>query len=318
MARLGSRLGAFSRFLAVKLATSLGVVLGAATLVFLVLHVLPGDPVERMLGESADPADKAAMRACLDLDKPLPAQYGVFLSHVVDGTLGYVDCARTTTVASLIAENFPHTLALALASMLVALLLALPLGIASAIKANTLIDDVASTASLVGLAMHNAWLGPLLIIAFAISWPVLPPPGAPDSLAALVLPSIAIGVHLAALLSRMTRAGVLDVLDEDYVRTARAKGLSERAVIGKHVLRNALIPVITIAGLQFGALLAGAIITEKVFARPGIGSLLLEAIDNRNYALVQGCVLCISGCYVVVNLLTDLAYGAVDPRIRAR
>jgi peptide/nickel transport system permease protein len=286
--------------------------------VFLLVHLIPGDPVDNLLGERADPIDKAAMRRCMDLDQPLVVQFGRFLASIGDGTLGHTCPDQRRTVASLIADALPHTIALATAAMVVALVLALPLGILAALRPRSALDAGATVIALAGISMPSIWLGPLLLAIFYVGLQWLPGPADDAGLAGLVLPSIMLGTHLMAMLARMTRSSLLEVLGEDYVRTARAKGLSSTLVILRHGLRNALVPVITVAGIQFGALLAGAVVTEKVFARPGIGTLLLEAISQRDYRVVQGCTLVIAVSYVTVNLLVDLAYGLVDPRIRVQ
>jgi ABC-type dipeptide/oligopeptide/nickel transport system permease component len=301
-----------------RLLSSLVAIAGVTLLVFFLVHLIPGDPVENLLGERADPADVAEMRACMDLDQPLLVQLGRFVRHVADGSFGVTCPDRTRTVASLIWDALPSTVALALAAMLVALLFALPLGVLAAIRPGSLVDTAATTVALAGISMPSMWLGPLLLSIFYVRLHWLPGPADPAGLAALVLPAFMLGTHLMAMLARMTRSSLLDVLAEDYVRTARMKGLGGAAVIVRHALRNALVPVITVAGIQFGALLAGAVVTEKVFARPGLGTLLLEAISERNYRVVQGCTLVIAVSYVTVNLLVDLAYGLVDPRIRVR
>jgi peptide/nickel transport system permease protein len=306
-------------FLLRRLGTSLLAVAGVALLVFLLVHVIPGDPVDNMLGEAADPRDKAALRACLDLDQPLPVQLGRFARHVLDGTLGTTchDPLHPRTVASLIGEALPSTVALAAAAMAVALLFALPLGVAAALRPRSGLDAAATAVSLAGLSMPAMWLGPLLLLAFYIKLRWLPGPADDEAgLAGLVLPSLMLGTHLMAMLARMTRSSLLEVSAEDWMRTARAKGLPERVVIVKHALRSALVPVITVAGIQFGSLLAGAVVTENVFARPGLGTLLLDAIAQRDYRVVQGTTLVIALSYVLVNLLVDLAYGLADPRIR--
>jgi peptide/nickel transport system permease protein len=282
------------------------------------VHLIPGDPVDNLLGERADPADKAEMRACMDLDQPLVVQFGRFLKSVGDGTLGVTCPDKKRTVSSLIREAYPSTVALAVAAMVVALFLALPLGVMAALRPRSALDFRATAISLAGISMPAMWLGPLLLAIFYVSLRWFPGPADRGGLASLVLPAIMLGTHLMAMLARMTRSSLLDVLGEDYVRTARAKGLSSGAVVLKHGLRNALVPVITVAGIQFGSLLAGAVVTEKVFARPGIGTLLLEAISQRDYRIVQGCTLVIAVSYVTVNLFVDLAYGLADPRIRVR
>jgi peptide/nickel transport system permease protein len=293
-------------------------VLGVSVMVFLLIHLIPGDPIDNLLGERADPRDKAEMRACMDLDQSLPVQFGRFWRSVGDGTLGVTCPAQDRTVASLIREALPHTMALAVAAMLVALILALPLGVVAALKPGSITDLATTTISLAGYSMHYAWLGPLLLFVFYVGLRWAPGPADDAGLASLVLPACMLGSHLMAMLARMTRSSLIDVLGEDYVRTARAKGMRPARVILRHGLRNALVPVITIAGLQFGSLLAGAVIAEKVFARPGLGTLLLEAIARRDYRIVQGTTLVIAVIYVSVNLLVDLAYGLADPRIRAR
>lgn len=292
-------------------------IIGVSTLVFLFLHMVPGDPVDHLAGGEATPEQRAQIEKCMGLDQSLLGQYVSFLGTVVDGSLGH-QCPDPTgkpTVLARIAVVMPSTIWLALAGMAVAVLLALPLGVLAAVRRSTWVDTVASVVALSGLAMPMMLLAPLLLLWFFVDLGWLPGP-TEGGAAALILPAIAIGVHLMAMLARMTRSSMIEVLDEDYVRTARAKGLPERSVLFKHALRNALLPVITVAGLQFGSLLSGAIIVEKVFARPGLGTTLLTAINERNYPVVQGTVLVIAVIYVVVNTLVDLAYGLVDPRIR--
>jgi peptide/nickel transport system permease protein len=304
--------GFFMRRLAILIPT----VLGAVTLVFFFLHMIPGDPVEVMLGEMAQQADKEQLREELGLNLPLHIQYGRFITGVFKGDLGDSFFYRRP-VTQVIAERAPATVELALAAFLVAGLIAIPLGIIAALREGTVVDNASVLFSLLGVSMPNFWLGPLLIILFSITLGWFPVSGR-GGVGSLVLPAITLGTALAAILSRMTRASLLERLGEDYLTVARAKGLPEWKVILKHALRNALIPVITVMGLQFGALLSGAIITENVFSWPGIGTLLINAIEARDYPLVQGCILFITLSYVLVNLLTDLIYGLVDPRIRLR
>jgi peptide/nickel transport system permease protein len=304
--------GFFLRRLAILIPT----VLGAITLVFFFLHMIPGDPVEVMLGETAQQADKEQLREELGLNLPLHVQYGNFLIKIAQGDLGESYFYRRP-VAHVIAERIPATVELALVAFVVAGLIAIPLGIIAALREGTTVDNVSVLFSLVGVSMPNFWLGPLLIILFSLKLGWFPVSGR-TGVASLVLPAVTLGIGLAALLSRMTRASLLERLGEDYLTVARAKGLPEWKVILKHALRNALIPVITVMGLQIGVLLSGAIITENVFAWPGIGTLLINAIESRDYPMVQGCVLLISLSYVVVNLVTDLVYGLADPRIRLR
>ena len=292
-------------------------ILGVSILVFAFLHLVPGDPVDHLAGGEATPEQRKAIETCMGLDRPLPAQFVTFLGHIADGTLGHTcpDPAGKPTVAARIAEVFPHTLALAIAGMVVAIVLALPLGVIAAVRRGTWVDTLATVTSLSVIGLPMMLLGPILLLVFFIWLAWLPGP-VETGPAALVLPAIAVGLHLMAMLARMTRSSMIEVLSEDYVRTARAKGLPERRVLVRHALRNALMPVITIAGLQFGSLLTGAIVVEKVFARPGLGLTLLDAISQRDYPVVQGCVLVIAVIYVLVNIAVDLAYGLADPRIR--
>jgi len=286
-------------------------------LVFLLIHVIPGDPVDNLLGEHATVEDRTKMRECMGLDLGMADQFGRFLGGIADGTLGRICPSKRATVTSLITRAFPRTLELAFAGMAMALLMALPLGIAAALRRGSGFDAGAMGLSLVGLSVPYMVLGPVLIMVFYVKLGWLPGPADPPSArGALVLPAFALGLHLMAILSRMTRSSMLDVLGEDYMRTARAKGLTPTTVIVKHGLRNALIPIITIVGIQFGGVLSGAILIEKIFARPGMGTLLIDAISERNYPVIQGCVLCIAVTYVLVNLLVDIAYGLIDPRIR--
>jgi len=299
-----------------RVALVIPTIVGAVTLVFFFLHLIPGDPVEVMLGETAQQADKERLREELGLNLPLYVQYGRFIVGVAQGDLGESYFYRRP-VAQVIAGRVPATVELALAAFLVAGVIAIPLGIVAALREGTVVDNASVLFSLVGVSMPNFWLGPLLIILFSIQLGWFPVSGR-GGVGSLVLPAVTLGTALAAVLSRMTRASLLERLEEDYLTVARAKGLPEWKVILKHALRNALIPIITVMGLQFGALLSGAIITENVFSWPGIGTLLINAIAARDYPLVQGCVLFITLSYVFVNLVTDLLYGWVDPRIRVR
>ncbi|HEU5057174.1 MAG TPA: ABC transporter permease [Kofleriaceae bacterium] len=305
-------------FLIRRVASSLLAVLGVSLLVFFFLHLVPGDPVDRLAGGDATPEQRRDMAECMHLDEPLATQFGIFVENVFNGTLGQQcpDPANKPTVMQRVLDVMPYTIQLALGGMLVALVMALPLGVIAAIRRGTWVDAAAAFVSLSGISIPTMWMGPLVIFVFYVQLAWLPGPAEPDAAFALLLPSVVVGTHLMAMLSRMTRSSLVEVLREDYMTTARAKGLPESVVILKHGLRNALLPVITVAGLQFGALLGGAIITEKVFARPGLGTLLLEGINERNYPLVQGTVLVIAVAYVTVNLLVDLAYGLADPRVR--
>lgn len=297
-----------------RLGSALLVILGVCTLVFLLIHLVPGDPVEAMLGESARPADRAALRASLGLDRPLLGQYLDFLGGLATFDLGDSFLSRRP-VRELLAERIPATLELAAAALALALVIAVPLGVVAARNRGGPIDSAAMGLSLLGVSIPNFWLGPLLILAFSLTLGWTPVSGR-DGLSSLILPALTLGTGLAAVLARMVRSSVLEVLEEDFVRTARAKGLSEAAVLWRHALRNAWLPVLTLLGLQLGGLLGGAVITETVFAWPGIGSLLVEAIQARDYPVVQACVLLVSLAYVLVNTITDLLYTWVDPRIR--
>ena len=303
-----------ARFLARRLALTIPVLLGVATLVFSLIHLIPGDPAQAMLGETAAQQDVDALRARLGLDRPLIEQYGGFLRSAARGDLG-TSLRTNQPVTAAIVERLPATLELAAAAMLVALGFSLPLGIVAAVRRGTAVDYAATTVALLGISIPNFWLGPLLAIVFAVELGWLPVSGR-GSLAHLVLPAISLGAALAAILARMTRASLLEELREPYVAAARARGASLARAVLRHALRNSLIPVVTLVGLQFGAVLTGAVITETIFAWPGIGRLLIQSIGFRDYPLVQGCILFIAVTYVGVNLLTDLLYGVLDPRIR--
>ncbi len=302
------------RFLARRLALTVPVLLGVATLVFSLIHLIPGDPAQAMLGETAPQSDVEELRRRLGLDRPLLEQYGLFLTGVASGDLG-TSLRTGQPVATQILERMPATIELAAAAMLVALCVSIPLGIAAAVWRGTAVDHTAMTLALTGVSIPNFWLGPLLAIVFAIELGWLPVSGR-GTAAHLVLPAISLGAALAAILARMTRASMLEELREPYVQAARARGVSQFRAVIRHAFRNSLIPVVTLVGLQFGAVLTGAVITETIFAWPGIGRLLIQSIGFRDYPLVQGCILLIAVTYVGVNLLTDLVYGVIDPRIR--
>jgi peptide/nickel transport system permease protein len=304
-----------------RLALTLPVVWLVVSLVFLLIHLVPGDPIQQMLGEGATPTDTATLRHQYFLDLPLPQQYLRYWAGVLHGDLGN-SIRLHDTVAHLIAARYPYTLALTLTALGLGLLLALPAGILAAVNRGRWLDQLLSVVSLFGLSVPGLALGPVLILIFSISLGWLPVSGANSGGSSsidwryLVLPSIAMGASLAAILTRMVRTAMLEELGQDYIRTARAKGLSETAVVCRHALPNALVPIITVVGLQFGALLAGAIVTETIFSWPGLGRLTVSAISNRDYALVQGCLLSIGLTYVLVNLLTDVVYRWVNPRMR--
>lgn len=301
------------RYLIKRLLLFLPTLVGSLTLVFFLIHVIPGDPVEVMLGETASSVDKQALRHELRLDQPLWTQYGRFLTGLAVGDLGQ-SLYEQGSVTDLIMTCIPATLQLSLAAMAMALLIAFPLGMLAAIQKNSWLDRISLLFSLFGVATPNFWLGPLLIIFFSIKLGWLPVSGR-GSLSQLILPSLTLGMAMAAILTRMIRSGLLETIHEDYIRTARAKGLSEFKIWLKHALRNSLLSVVTIMGLQFGALLAGSIITETIFTWPGIGRLTIQAIQTRDYPLVQGCILVIAVSYLLINLVTDILYSLLDPRI---
>jgi peptide/nickel transport system permease protein len=301
-------------YLTGRLAGAVVVVAGVAAIVFLLIHIVPGDPVEMMLGEGASGADREALRVSLGLDQPLATQFARYAQGLLRLDLGTSLHSRRP-VAELLSERIPATLELAVAALAVSLCIALPLGIIAASRRGSGWDYGSMSFSLLGVSIPNFWLGPLLILVFSL-WLGWFPVSGREGAGAVVLPALTLGTGLAAVLSRMVRSSLLEVLGEDYIRTARAKGLPPRVVILHHGLRNALLPVITLLGLQLGALLGGAVITETVFSWPGIGLLTVEAIQGRDYPVVQACVLLISLGYVAINLLTDLVYAWVDPRIR--
>ncbi len=304
------------RYVLGRLVRALATVLGVATLVFLMVRWVPGDPVDAILGDQASPEDRAALREALALDAPLLEQYGRFLASIADGSLGRSFRLRDRPVGELVAEAFPGTAALALAALALAWTIALPLGCLAATRRGTAWDRGATTLAVVGLAIPHLWLGPLLILAFAVELRVLPIPG-DDALGlrGLVLPAVTLGTALAAVLTRQTRAAMAEVLAEPYVLAARARGVSPFGVTVKHALRNALVPVLTVGAAQLGALLSGAVVVEKIFERPGLGTLFLEAFFARDIPVVQGCALVIASIYVFVNFGLDLVYAAVDPRV---
>ena len=302
------------RYLLHRLLYTLPVIWLVVSIVFLLIHFVPGDPIQQMLGEGAASADIESARHAYGLDVPLGRQYLNYWKGVLHGDLG-PSLRFNQGVSKLIAQRYPYTLQLTLAALLVAILLAIPAGVRSARHRNQWDDRALSVVSLFGLSFPNFALGPVLILLFSIQLGWLPVSGS-GSWLHLILPAITMGGALAAILTRMVRTSMLEELGQDYIRTARAKGLPERTVVYRHALRNAMIPIVTVLGLQFGALLAGAIVTETIFSWPGIGRLTVQAISNRDYYLVQGCILAIGLTYVAVNFLTDFVYSIVNPRIR--
>lgn len=302
------------RYLLRRIVLTIPVLLGVATLVFSLIHLVPGDPAQSMLGEAASEAQVAELRQRLGLNEPLLTQYVRFMSGALRGDLG-VSFRTNQPVTTAILERMPATLELAVAAMVVAIAVSVPLGVIAAVRRGTAVDHAAMTVALAGISIPNFWLAPMLAIVFAVQLGWLPVSGR-GGLDSLVLPAVSLGAALAAILARMTRASVLEELRELYVRAARARGASAARAVTVHALRNSLIPLVTIVGLQFGAVLTGAVITETIFAWPGVGRLLIQSIGFRDYPLVQGCILLIAITYVTVNLVTDLLYGVLDPRIR--
>ncbi|ADH64352.1 binding-protein-dependent transport systems inner membrane component [Allomeiothermus silvanus DSM 9946] len=320
------------------------VLLGISLLVFLFLHLIPGDPAVVLLGERANPEQVESLRERLGLNQPLPTQYVLFLRDLLSGDLG-TSIFNLLPIRDQLANRWPATFELALSAMLIAVILGIPLGILAAVRKNSLWDNASTIFSLIGVSMPVFWLGLLLIYLFAVNLHWLPPSGRisieggnafqaisgfflldallqrramGDVLSHLILPALTLGTIPLAILMRITRSAMLEVLSQDYVRTARAKGLAERVVIFRHALKNALLPVVTIVGLQFGTLLGGAILTETIFSWPGIGLWLYEGILNRDYPVVQGGVVFVALIFVIVNLLVDLSYALLDPRIQYR
>jgi ABC-type dipeptide/oligopeptide/nickel transport system permease component len=302
------------RYISIRLLFALPALWLILTMVFLLAHIVPGDPFAQMLGEGARAEDLTQLRHALGLDLPLPVQYGRYLSGVLHGNLGE-SFRFQQPVLKVVAEHYPATLELALVALLICALIGIPAGVLAAHKRGERTDHTVAVLTLFGLSVPNFALGPVLILLFSVVLGWLPVSGR-GGISHLILPAFTLGAALAAILTRMVRTSVIEELSADYVRTARAKGVSESGVLFRHALRNALIPILTILGLQFGTLLAGTIVTESIFSWPGIGRLAVQAIGARDYPLLQGCILLIAVSYVFVNLLTDLVYAVVDPRVR--
>jgi ABC-type dipeptide/oligopeptide/nickel transport system permease component len=302
------------RYLGLRLLLALPAVWLILTMVFLLAHIVPGDPVQQMLGEGARAVDVQQLRHALGLDLPVPVQYGRYLAGVVRGDLGE-SIRFQQPVARVVLSRYPATLELSLFALLVCAAIGIPAGLFAAQHRGTAADHTVGLFTLFGLSVPNFALGPVLILVFSVLLGWLPVSGR-GGISHLILPAITLGAALAAILTRMVRTSVIEELSSDYVRTARAKGLSDSAVLFDHAFRNALIPILTILGLQFGTLLAGTIVTESIFSWPGIGRLSVQAIEARDYPLLQGCILVIAVSYVLVNLLTDVVYVLVDPRVR--
>lgn len=290
------------------------VIFGVLLLTFLLIHLVPGDPVEVMLGDSATQTDRVSLRAELGLDQPLYQQFGSYLIKLVHGDFGQ-SIHTKTPIIKLLKTRYPATLKLALLSLIIGISIGIPLGIFAALNANSWADFIVTIISVRLSAMPAFWMGPILMLIFAVWLGWLPVSGM-ESNASIILPAITLGFGLSAILTRMTRTSVLEVLGDDYIRTARAKGLKEHTVILRHALRAALLPIITIVGLQMGSLLAGTVITETIFSWDGIGRLLVESIEKRDYPVTQACVLVVALSYVLVNLATDVLYKLADPRVK--
>ncbi|MBT9173095.1 MAG: Dipeptide transport system permease protein DppB [Syntrophomonadaceae bacterium] len=292
------------------------VMLGVSLIVFLLMHFTPGDPALLMLGERATEEQLQLLRQEMGLLEPLPVQYARFLGAALQGDLGR-SYRSGRPVMTEVLSRLPATAELAVAAVVIAVLIGVPVGVLSAVKQYSLLDNAGMLLALLGASLPSFWLGLMLMLLFAVNLGWLPPSGR-DGLSSLVLPALTLGAGAAALITRMTRSSMLEVINQDYVRTARAKGLPEKTVIYSHAFRNALLPVVTVIGLQFGALLGGAVITETVFAWPGAGRLAVEAIRAKDYPVVQGAVLMLAFAFAIVNLLVDLLYAFLNPRIRAR
>jgi ABC-type dipeptide/oligopeptide/nickel transport system permease component len=302
------------RYVSIRLLFALPALWLILTMVFLLAHIVPGDPVAQMLGEGARAEDLTQLRHVLGLDLPLPVQYGRYLAGVLHGNLGE-SFRFQQPVLRIVIEHYPATLELAVVALLICALIGIPAGVLAAHKRGERTDHAVAVLTLFGLSVPNFALGPVLLLLFSVVLGWLPVSGR-GGIPHLILPAFTLGAALAAILTRMVRTSVIEELSADYIRTARAKGVSESAVLFRHALRNALIPILTILGLQFGSLLAGTIVTESIFSWPGIGRLAVQAITSRDYPLLQGCILLIAVSYVFVNLLTDLVYALVDPRVR--
>lgn len=312
------------RYFAARILRAVFTVFGVVTAVFLIVRLIPGDPVTAILGDNASPEDQAALRASLHLDQPLPQQYGAFLSDVTDGTLGTSFRKSGVAVSQIVREVIPSTVALAVAGLLVAISLGILLGVLAAARKGSFVDHSARLVAVLALAIPTICLGPLLILVFGLWLAWLPLPGAFGTenfigeINQLILPAFTIGTALSAIITRQTRGAMIETLSKPFVAAARARGLSEGRVLFVHGLRNAMMPVSTVAAAQLGALLSGTVITEKIFERDGLGTLFLDAFFARDIPVIQGTVLLVATTYVVVNLLLDVAYGLLDPRVRIR
>lgn len=301
------------KFVLQRFLLALPTAFGVLVVVFLLLRLTPGDPVEQMLGQYANPADIARIRSELGLDKPIPIQFIDYMNGIIRLDLGN-SLNTNEPVRNIILRVYPLTILLAVFSMAFSLIFSIPMGIYSAVKHYSLMDNVVMVIGLLGVSIPNFWLGPMLILIFSVNLGIFNVSGF-NNWFDLVLPVITLGTAMWAFLLRQTRSSILDVYRMDFVTTAYAKGLSNKTVLYKHILRNSLIPVITVAGLQLGALLSGAVITERVFALPGLGDAIISAVKSRDYPVVQGAMILISITYIFVNIMTDIVYTIIDPRI---
>ena len=290
------------------------VLFSISTIVFFLIHIIPGDPIEVMLGETASATDKEVLRHSLGLDLPIIQQSSLYLRGFFHFDLG-TSLHSKQLVGQLLLEHIAPTLILSFASLFVAIIISVPLGIVSAVYKDSILDRLSMMTAILGVSIPNFVMGPLLILIFSL-WLGWFPVSGNEGVSSLILPALTLGTALAAILSRMIRSSMLEILQEDYIRSAHARGLTEFNVLVFHALRNALLPVVTILGMQLGTLLAGAVITETVFSWPGIGQLMIESIQKRDYPVVQGCVILISFTYVLVNLIADFICVSLDPRIR--
>lgn len=307
-------LSSLTRYLIKRLLWVFPVLLGSTLIIFFILHLAPGDPVRLMIGSRATPEDYARAYQQLGLDQPLPIQYLTFMGNIFQGDLGY-SIIKRETVSSLILSRLSNTLELTLSALFLSYLFALPLGILAAVKQNTLWDYMGMGISLLGISMPGFWLGFLLIFLFSVRLNLFPVSGY-GGIRYLVLPAFTLSMESAAITARMMRSSMLEVIRQDYIQTARAKGLAKRVVIYKHALKNALIPVITLLGLRLGWLIGGSVIIETVFSRPGLGRLLISSIYNRDYPVVQGIMIILVFTVIIGNIIADILYASVDPRIR--
>ena len=302
------------RFLLFRITSAVVVIISVSCIVFALIHLIPGDPVEVMLGERAQEADRQDLRDALGLDRPLLVQLSNYLIGLMHADLGE-SLHSKRPVLEVLLERLPATMELAFAAIAVALLIALPLGVLAAMRHGSVWDTLTNVFAVLGLAVPNFIAGPLLVLVFSL-WLGWFPVSSRQGLLSLVLPALTLGSALVPILTRMVRSSLLEVMQENYIRTARAKGLSQIRLVIEHALPNAMLPIITIIGLQFGTLLGGAVITEVIFAWEGIGHLTIESIQRRDYPMLQGCILLISLAYVLVNTITDILYSVLDPRIR--